>query len=460
MNENAHKPVIYIHIGTDKTGSTAIQKLLHWNRDKLLNIGMLYPQSGVMHYDHARLKIALDQGNEVPWKQLRDEIATCPGCDVVLSHEGFYHFDSLMLERLRQWLPPYEIKIILYLRRQDEMIESGILQQLKTGEEIFDIDRLSVDVPFWPHLDYASLVKRWVAVFGVEYVTLRPYGRSIFSEGKTIYSDFLSCLNIDPCFLEGLDLPERDPNPSLDAASAHALCFLHRLGLSREQHDTVVDLLLHYQRKFGKSKAHLLNFSQRCTLLERYKLSNQKLDTMPSGFFSMQGEPDSVVLSDEEVTVRLDYLYSKKYVLKGCREWYGEPGFVKLVESGQVLLEEGFYPVEKWGAWMRGNVIARMVFRVPRTMVGNIELAIDVKFLCEQELNAKVRLMGCSWMPLNMHTVITIPSAIYTEQYGLVNLEFYNERAKSPADIGISEDDNRLLGPGIFRMAFKEVGNE
>lgn len=82
--------MIYLHIGTDKTGSTAIQKLLKWNTDILKELNILYPESGQMHYDHARLSIALDENKDDLWLKLHDEIINFTG-DVILSHEGFYN---------------------------------------------------------------------------------------------------------------------------------------------------------------------------------------------------------------------------------------------------------------------------------------------------------------------------------------------------------------------------------
>lgn len=451
--------MIYLHIGTDKTGSTAIQKLLHWNRARLLGHGILYPQAGVMHYDHARLKLALDAGDETPWQKLREEAAVNPDADVVLSHEGFYHLGSELIDRLREWLPEGDVRVILYIRRQDDMIESGMLQQIKTGERIPDLDGLGDEMPWWPHLDYAAVLARWGSVFGVGQLRLRPYGRSYLGDELAIYRDFISCLDRDEILLDSLDRPARDPNPSLDVASAHALMFLHRMGLAPKQHDATVDLLLHFQRKYGKSEARLFTVEQRRTLLARYAEGNRSILQLPFDLFSADDDEPSPVLREDEVTARLSHLYGNRLMLTGCREWYGEPGFVHLVESGRIQLKKGFYPLEKWGAWMRGDESSFMVFRVPRTMVGELELSIDLQYLPGVSTRSLVRIPDGPWNLLQIHTVLSIPPSTYLERFGLVFLEFCHLEPTSPASAGVSESDRRIMGGGIKQVAFVEIGN-
>lgn len=48
------KKTLYIHAGTHKTGTTAIQKFLSANRDLLAKNGYLYPGTDQGHHDVAR----------------------------------------------------------------------------------------------------------------------------------------------------------------------------------------------------------------------------------------------------------------------------------------------------------------------------------------------------------------------------------------------------------------------
>jgi hypothetical protein len=453
--------MIYLHIGTDKTGSTAIQKLLYWNRSRLQTRGLLYPVSGMMHYDHARLKLALDDGDPAPWASLREEVASYPGFDVAISHEGFYNLSGETLQRLKEWLPCAEVRVILYLRRQDDMIESGMLQQLKTHEVIPDLFEFeSGEMPWRANLDYGEIVQRWGEAFGRQNIRLRPYGRGFLPDEQAIYRDFLTCLDRDPALLDDMELPAKDPNPSIDVASAAALVFLNHLGLKSEQHDAVTDILLYYQEREGRSAARKFTLEQRQALLDKYHDSNRKLLDLPEGFLSLDGEMPTPPLQEQEVSSRLTYLYTSRRYLIGCPEWYGEGVFTHLVRSGNIRLIAGFYPLENWGAWMKGEGRSQLVFRVPRTMLGNLELTLTAQYLKGVETRGRVRANGGgTWQSLEPKTQVEIPPAVYEKNLGLVFIEFEHEFPATPIDAGVAKDDRRLMGAGIIQITYKEGPN-
>lgn len=131
-SENAHNTkILYLHIGTPKTGTTLLQKFFILNRALLKKNGICYPDSllddGKQENDR--------NGNMYPIaNDIIDERFYC-GLDaikkifeteskILLSEEHFWELNdkSFRLEELKKVVD--EIKLIVYLRRQDLYVES------------------------------------------------------------------------------------------------------------------------------------------------------------------------------------------------------------------------------------------------------------------------------------------------------------------------------------------------
>jgi len=136
---------IFIHIGFTKTGSTAIQKFLVANRDLLLKQNLVFPKctrtanNAILAYysvlkDHPFKKThfwSLDEIIEFPLK-LQQEIMPHieSGKNIILSNEALCIRlrTAVQFERLKQIFKSFKnhtIKIVVYLRRQDEHIISA-----------------------------------------------------------------------------------------------------------------------------------------------------------------------------------------------------------------------------------------------------------------------------------------------------------------------------------------------
>lgn len=134
---------IFLHIGLSKTGSTTIQSFLAINRDNLYNFGYLHPQTGTNprekekpHHNLAwqitgRKKADITLGT---WKDLHQEIDSSNLNKIIITSESFQGVDEKQIKILESELKPYEVKIIVYLRRQDLQLESKYIQGIKRGE--------------------------------------------------------------------------------------------------------------------------------------------------------------------------------------------------------------------------------------------------------------------------------------------------------------------------------------
>lgn len=456
--------MIVLHIGTDKTGSTAIQKMLHWNRDKLNGLGWVYPKSGMMHYDHARLKLALDEEDINPFKSLKKELdeSTCE--NVILSHEGFYTLNADKLRFFSDYLKGLnkgDVRVVLYLRRQDEMIESGMLQQIKTHENI-PILGAGEGMPFLPHLDYSLVISRWQAAFGEGSLTIKPYGKEYFSDANAIYSDFaVDSLELSEEEYKSLKIPSRDPNPSIDATSAHVISFLNQFGLDKKYFDSISDVLLGLQSKNPKNNSKLFSGAERHQLLSLYQEGNDRVaKLLPSSFFELpHSVRDYQAVTDGDVQKRLAEFYLKRDAIIGCSEWFGEAGFVNRVNENKFVLLNGWYDLEGWGAWTNPKALSRLAFRVARTIANGNGISLTFSMMQLETSNAQsfVRVKGNEkWVELKSNTSFILTKNDLQKKSGLIILELKTEGASSPSALGQGQD-SRQLGCGIKSLGYIDI---
>ncbi|NES69225.1 MAG: hypothetical protein F6K24_30340, partial [Okeania sp. SIO2D1] len=134
---------IYLHIGLNKAGSTSLQHFLANNRDIFLSHGYLYPITGTLnnHRNHHNLawcfpnKFQNYNSNYNPklgtWDDLFEEINHSVADKIIISSEFFNTFDELKISQLKLKLNKFNIKIIVYIRRQDLRIKSMYKQGVK-----------------------------------------------------------------------------------------------------------------------------------------------------------------------------------------------------------------------------------------------------------------------------------------------------------------------------------------
>ncbi len=194
---------LYIHIGRPKVGSSSIQYFLAENRPVLRGQGCLYPHTGIHHKASHGLALVLepslpgawlfaDQTPESLYSHLIEEIANSGLDKTVISSEMFYLIEPRKLPgRLKQ---EFKVKIVCYLRRQDEVLLSSYIQEIKSNQiqngMSFD-EYLNNDMRL-ALLDYKTILDKWAGVFGPENIITRVYDAK-----SNIFEDFLKALDMN-----------------------------------------------------------------------------------------------------------------------------------------------------------------------------------------------------------------------------------------------------------------------
>ncbi|WP_149359101.1 sulfotransferase [Lolliginicoccus suaedae] len=197
--------VVYLHIGTDKTGTTAIQEALSKSTRILRAHGILYPRTGRIGHAHYLLSSALgftsppEQSTaairaRIPalQKRLANEIRRSRADAVIISSEMFVNEQDVALAR--ELLAPFDTRIIVYLRRHDKWWESAYRESVKrlpsppwesSAGSFIDFHQRRNSM----RARYRHLITRWADQFGTEALIVRPFEKQ--QNQPDIVTDFL-----------------------------------------------------------------------------------------------------------------------------------------------------------------------------------------------------------------------------------------------------------------------------
>lgn len=215
---------LILHIGTHKTGTTALQKFFDLNRAALAERGIFYPDYDIIgktgHYSHIAMANAFagHHGTLTP-EDARAFFAAVRARradhDVtILSAEPFYrHIDldpakkpprdpaaywplrRAFIERLAEELAPADVVVVF--REQADYAQSLYKEHVKATRYLHDMTRFRRD--YWFHFDFLEQARAWEASF--PGMTALDYAHLMAGEG--IEANFAAAV--------GLSLPEDLP---------------------------------------------------------------------------------------------------------------------------------------------------------------------------------------------------------------------------------------------------------
>ncbi len=249
---------IYIHIGAPKTATSTLQSILAGNSRKLLKSGVLYPKSprnGDAHHPLVCDLIEQYQGIRMPdiwygaqprgeaWAVLKSEIARHEAdiSSVIISSELFFgqknHVEA-MLDSIADHLQGHEVRVVVYLRRQDQLYSSFYNQDVKGVRQWPDSAYQFYQTHQIFQQDYHSLLNVWSAVFGKKHIIIRPFEAEQWVNGD-IVQDFCAATG-------AVLLPSgyEDRNESLGAIQLYVKRCLNKIGFDKGDNEEVVKILL------------------------------------------------------------------------------------------------------------------------------------------------------------------------------------------------------------------------
>lgn len=234
---------VVLHIGSGKTGTSSVQAFLRDNRDRLADLGTLFPTSpGATR--HVRLGLFAKSESEVAntpaWprqnqpdhntfrrrfrRRLLAEIGSSTLPRVLLSDEVLFHLSDEALRRLGRFTGNFaeSLRLVAYLRRQDDHMVSRYQQGVKVGVTV----RLAVyarrDMSWF--YDYHDRLRKHEQLLRPSEFVVRRFERDSLAEGS-LFQDFLEAAGICARADEWRQVALR--NESLDAESVEVLRLLN-----------------------------------------------------------------------------------------------------------------------------------------------------------------------------------------------------------------------------------------
>jgi hypothetical protein len=241
---------IVLHIGMGKTGTSSIQFFLRDNRERLSELGLLYPKSpggGRHHQLGLFLKPEEELSTSPEWarqkqpdaasfrkafrRRLFSEIEKSGLSRVLLSDEILFGSSEPTLRRLRRFTDRIakSTRVVTYLRRQDDHMVSRYQQLVKVGWILRLRDWAQEDMS--DLYDYYARLRRHEQLLAPNDLVVRRYERDSFVNGS-LYQDFLDAAGVDVSADDLEQGPNR--NQSLDAESVE---FLRLFNLYRVENE-------------------------------------------------------------------------------------------------------------------------------------------------------------------------------------------------------------------------------
>ncbi len=266
---------IFLHIGTHKTGTSAIQDFLVLNRKALSRQGVLYPQKTRRDYFENKDGTVIVPDRQFKNYQKLVRLSRSKNKHVILSNEAFSLMDDA--SPIRAALGDAKTIIICYLRRQDDFIQSYYNQEVKHAGNYIKI----MDYQPPTTLNYDKMLARWVNVFGKENVVVRPYEKQQF-KNQDLIADFLEIVGLD--LSADFKKLKKNANPRLPAETIEYMRFLNCLIKEKKQRKKVKIRLMDYSAARFKDGTEAVFYNhalfspdQKREIIARYDDSNQKV---------------------------------------------------------------------------------------------------------------------------------------------------------------------------------------
>jgi len=271
---------LYLHVGTHKTATTALQGFFARNAH-LLGERVLYPAAGRANmgaHHHFFSSIRNPPHPDFPprksfdgyLEELREE--TRAAHRILMSSEILSEkIDTASLGKLGEIAD--RVAVILYLRPQHAYIVSLYNELVKNTQWVRPLSEAVGVIP----ADYYGLCERWSRSFGKENLLVKPFQRSRFV-GGSVFSDFLSIFDLP--LTDAYALPEGMTNPSLSRDEVEFKRWINFLPLSFSDLRKVRDRLSMYsveRKKEPAAQEPWLCAEERSAIMKKYEAGNARV---------------------------------------------------------------------------------------------------------------------------------------------------------------------------------------
>lgn len=293
------KGIVYLHIGTEKTGTTSLQHCIYSNKKVLLEKYQTYYPSTPGQQNHTDLALYTyeDKLGDLPLRKGLSSAAELAefkekfekdflrevapyikmGYNLLLSNEHLSSRGGRELAPKQKLIKLFtdlgmKVKVVVYLRPQEEFMASTYSTRIKSGGTD-DFDPLAYKKKRY---DYLGMLDNWASVVGSDNIHLGIFQPKRWKD-KNLYLDFFAKIGIAPN--SDLTFPERARNKSF---SQEQIEFLRQFnGLVPEYLDGAKNELrgdvIEYLESLPTSEPFSLDQKLILEIQKYYKKDNEKL---------------------------------------------------------------------------------------------------------------------------------------------------------------------------------------
>lgn len=295
---------LYVHIGMAKTGTTALQYFLWENRAVLEAKNYCYPSmkcaySNMSIVNETRNGHFLVNDTWIDGVMKHDEVDAAmyrTGMDEVV--RLFESYDNIILSDESVWVATYrrraslweelvadgekygfQVKMIVYLRRQDQYIASVYKQKLKqriSKSNMETWEEYVTHIPKTRQLNYYKKLEKIRKVFGKENMIVCRYDRRGFY-GGSIYADFLHRIGLE--FSDEFQIVQQEANQSLLGNTAEMKRIINEIPGFDKEDDRFMRTILYEDSELSKKQvvAEVFSKEEAEDFLKKYEQSNEKV---------------------------------------------------------------------------------------------------------------------------------------------------------------------------------------
>lgn len=246
---------VIIHIGTHKTGSTAIQQFCFDNRRILHQYGVCYPEAFTQWKGHH--PVAWSLGVPHPYKDpgltkavvvsgILEAYQESRAKTLLLSSEDFEFVGEPSI--IRELFEDIPVQVVVYLRRQDDYLFSEYCHHVLMEETRYtgSLEAFVEENDLTARFDYVRLLTPWIETFGRDKIVARSYDLALAERG--LIQDFLLSVGIG--WDETLAARHRpSANVSLDAHTNEILRFFNNRDLASRSRRVLIRMLKQLSRE-------------------------------------------------------------------------------------------------------------------------------------------------------------------------------------------------------------------
>lgn len=301
MRGVARNMKVLLHIGTPKTGSSALQFFLNENRRLLAQCGYYYPEhsydSNQVSGGHGGFLRWLESGE---YEKARAQVdawlkaASRKKLNLLLSAEGFYAKAGV----LPALFSGYPLKVVAFVRNPVEFVVANHNQSIKRHLGTHTLHDVLANVPNATNRGVSGeLLFEWAGAVGRDNLSVLAYHKPAFENGRVEYT-FLQWLGVSGALRADFRLPERLINTSYTAEALELKRLLNAvLTVEDRPLNQRIDLFLQrYSDQSNNSSASSGGLPVQPEVLKRayqaFEASNARLlkqlvDVPPEGFLKM-----------------------------------------------------------------------------------------------------------------------------------------------------------------------------